>query len=125
MWFWVYMLVIDLLIPLTMIIFGRIFMRAAPKEINSTFGYRTGRSMQNRDTWDFAHRYFGRIWFVCGLIILPLSLIAMVFVLGQSERAVGYAGTAVCLVQLVLMVLAIVPTEAALKKNFDTNGQRK
>lgn len=119
------MLVIDLLIPLTMIIFGRIFMRSAPKEINSTFGYRTGRSMQNRDTWDFAHRYFGRIWFICGLIILPLSVVAMVFVLGQSERTVGYAGTAVCLAQLVPMALAIVPTEAALKKNFDTNGQRK
>ena len=119
------MLVIDLLIPLTMIIFGRIFMRSAPKEINSTFGYRTGRSMQNRDTWDFAHRYFGRIWFICGLIILPLSLIAMVFVLGQSERAVGYVGTAVCIAQLVPMALAIVTTEAALKKNFDTNGQRK
>lgn len=119
------MLVIDLLIPLTMIIFGRIFMRSAPKEINSTFGYRTGRSMQNKDTWVFAHRYFGKIWFIGGLVLLPVSAIAMIFTLGQSEHTVSYVGAAICLAQLVLMALAIIPTEVALKKNFDSNGQKR
>ena len=37
MGFWIFMLMMDLLIPLTMIGFGRYFMAAAPKEINSAF----------------------------------------------------------------------------------------
>ena len=32
--------------------FWKIFMKKAPKEINSVFGYRTSMSMKNKDTWD-------------------------------------------------------------------------
>lgn len=35
MGFWVFMLIMDLLIPFTMICFGRYFMKKAPKEINA------------------------------------------------------------------------------------------
>jgi len=61
--FWVYMLAFDLLIPLTMIFFGRRFAAAPPKSINPLFGYRTAMSMKNEDTWAFAHRFCGRLWF--------------------------------------------------------------
>ena len=50
MGFWIYMLVMDLLIPLTMIIWGNYFMKKAPAQINSVFGYRTPMSMKNQDT---------------------------------------------------------------------------
>lgn len=121
----IFMFATVLIVPITMVAFGRVFMRSAPNEINSIFGYRTVRSMQNKDTWVFAHRYFGKIWFIGGLVLLPVSAIAMIFTLGQSEHTVSYVGAAICLAQLVLMALAIIPTEVALKKNFDTNGQRK
>lgn len=39
--FWIFMLIMELLMPLTMIGFGRYFSNGAPKEINSVFGYRT------------------------------------------------------------------------------------
>ena len=39
MGFWIFMLIMDLLLPFTMIGFGRYFMKNAPKEINSVFGY--------------------------------------------------------------------------------------
>ena len=55
MGFWIFMLIMDLLLPFTMIGFGRYFMKKAPKEINSVFGYRTSMSMKNKDTWEFAH----------------------------------------------------------------------
>ena len=35
MGFWIFMLIMDLLLPFTMIGFGRYFMKKAPKEINS------------------------------------------------------------------------------------------
>ena len=56
MGFWIYMLIMDLLIPTVMVLFGRAFLKKAPKEINYVFGYRTSRSMKNRDTWEFAHQ---------------------------------------------------------------------
>ena len=39
--FWIFMLIMDLILPFTMIGFGKYFMKKAPKEINSVFGYRT------------------------------------------------------------------------------------
>ena len=125
MLFWLYMFGIDLLIPLTMVGFGRRFMAGGPQEINDLFGYRTHMSRLNRDTWDFAHRVCGRFWFIAGLILLPLSVIPLLAVLGGDTDTVGYAGLAVCLVQL-FPLLAVVPvTESALRKTFDENGIRK
>ena len=46
MGFWIFMLIMDLLLPFTMIGFGRYFMKKAPKEINSVFGYRTSMSIK-------------------------------------------------------------------------------
>ncbi|WP_268051132.1 SdpI family protein [Clostridium ganghwense] len=55
---------ITIIISFTMIGFGLLFMKKPPKEINSTFGYRTTMSSKNKDTWNFAHRYAGIVWFI-------------------------------------------------------------
>ena len=39
-------------------------MKKAPKEINSVFGYRTSMSMKNKDTWEFAHKYCGKVKYI-------------------------------------------------------------
>ena len=123
--FWIYMLIISLVIPLTMVIFGRHFMHHPPKDINSFYGYRTSMSMKSRETWDFAHRYFGRLWFILGLILLPMSAAAMLFLLGESVKATGNFSLVIMGVQLVFLVVPIFPTERALKKNFDQFGFRR
>ena len=123
--FWFFMLICDLLVPLVMIGFGRLFMKKAPAEINWAFGYRTTMSMKNRDTWEFAHKYIGKLWFYLGLIFLVLSVIPLLFVLGRDVEAVGMVGIIVCFVQLVPMVGSIIPTEIALKRNFDSNGRKR
>lgn len=125
MGFWLYMLAVSLLIPLTMIFFGRHFMHHPPKDINSFYGYRTSMSMKSRETWDFAHMYFGKLWFILGLVLLPLSLIAMFFLLGKSVEATGNFSLVIMGVQLVFLVVPIFPTERALKKNFDQFGFRR
>ena len=123
--FWFFMLICDLLVPLVMIGFGRLFMKKAPAEINWAFGYRTTMSMKNRDTWEFAHKYIGKLWFYLGLIFLVFSVIPLLFVLGRDVEAVGMVGIIVCFVQLVPMVGSIIPTEIALKRNFDSNGRKR
>ena len=125
MGFWSFMLVIDLLIPLTMIGFGRLFLQKTPTDINALFGYRTSMSMKNAETWEFAHKFCGRIWFVGGLIMLPLSVIPLLFVIGGDTTAVSCVGSVVVFVQMIPLIGAIFPTEAALKKNFDENGKRR
>ena len=119
------MLAVSLVIPLTMIIFGRHFMHSPPKEINGSYGYRTSMSMKSRETWDFAHRYFGRLWFILGLMLLPLSAAAMLFLLGESVKAIGNSSLIIMGVQLLFLIIPIFPTERALKKNFDRFGFRR
>ena len=123
--FWIFMLIMCLIIPITMIGFGKYFLKGGPKDINGVFGYRTSRSMKNKDTWEYAHKISGKIWFVCGLILLPLSVVAMILFFGKSIDTIGYAGMAITTVQIIIMACSIFPTEAALKRTFDNNGNRR
>lgn len=125
MGFWIFMLLTDLLIPLTMIGFGKLFLKRPPGTINDMFGYRTKMSMKNKDTWDFAHKYCGKIWYICGWIMLPLSVLALFLVLGRDTDTVGNVGGIVCGVQMMPLIGAILPTEIALKNTFDKDGKRK
>ena len=105
--------------------FWKIFYEKAPKEINSVFGYRTSMSMKNKDTWEFAHKYCGKIWYVCGMVMLPITVIFMLLVIGKNEDCVGSIGGIICGVQLIPLIGSILLTEIALKKNFDKNGTRR
>ena len=59
---WVFMLCMALLLPLSMMAFGKLFLVRPPKEINCVFGYRTRRSMSSPEAWAFAHGFCGRLW---------------------------------------------------------------
>ena len=122
---WLLMCATASLIPLIMIISGGCFLKKAPGKINSIFGYRTALSMKNEDTWSFAHKHMGKLWFRAGIIILPVSIAAMFFALGKGEDTIYSFVTVVTLIQTVLLVILIFPTEAALRKNFDKDGKRK
>lgn len=115
----------DLLLPFTMIGFGRYFYKHTPNEVNCLFGYRTEMSMKNKDTWAFAHNYCGKIWNICGIILLPVSVAVMAAVYGKSEDVIGYIGGFLCGIQMIPLTVSIIFTERALKRNFDKNGRRK
>ena len=118
MGFWLYMLVIVLLIPMIMIVTGLCFTKKPPKKINCVFGYRTSRSTRSPEAWEFANRYMGKLWYRVGMILLPVSLIPMLFVMGKSADAVGIMATVITVIQLIPVVGSIVPVERALKKKF-------
>ena len=125
MGFWIFMLAMNLLFPLIMIVIGRYFMKKSPKEINYIFGYRTNMSMKNKDTWDFAHNYFGKLWFRLGWLLIPISVIPMLFVIGKGEDIIGTVGMVVMVIDLILLIVPIFPTERALKKIFDKDGNKR
>lgn len=123
MGFWVFMLLIALLLPGTMVVLGRRFVLHPPQHINGVYGYRTRRSMASQAAWDFAHCTCGRLWFAWGLALLPISAALMLTVLGREEGTVGLWGCVVVVVQLAVMFLTLGLTERALKRRFDANGQ--
>lgn len=125
MFFWIYMSLSVLLIPAVMLFFGRMFAQNAPGKINMTFGYRTARSMKNRDTWEFAHKKIGTLWTKLGAALLPLSVIAMLPARGRSEDFIGLWSCALLLVQMIPMIVSICFVEKALKETFDEDGNRR
>lgn len=124
MGFWLFCTVCGLLIPAVMLFFGQRFLNKPPKKINSLYGYRTSRSMKNQQTWDCAHHVCGKIWLRVGAVMLPLSLLAMLPVLGQDISDIGIWCAGVTLLQVVVMVASIVPVEVTLKRKFDKYGRR-
>lgn len=125
MGFWIFMLAMGLLFPAIMILFGAVFTKAAPKRINYIFGYRTELSMKNRDTWEFAHKYIGKLWFRFGLLLIPITVVPMLFVIGNSENVVATVGLIVSFVNTVTLIVPIFFTEKALNRTFDKDGKRK
>ena len=119
------MLVMDLLIPAAMLGFGYLFQKRPPDRINSLFGYRTARSMKNKATWDFAHRYAGRVWVRCGWIGTAITLFAMLPLIERDTETVGLWGGILCGMLCLLLIVVIPLTEHALKKNFDRFGRKR
>lgn len=123
--FWIFMLLVGSLCPVIMIAAGISLLKAAPKKINSVYGYRTELSMKNQDTWEFAQKYCGKVWLRGGLILLPVAVIPMLLVIGKSTEIVGIVGSIIGMLGVVVLIASIFPTESALRKNFDERGNRK
>lgn len=125
--FWIFMLVMNLLIPITMISFGHSFEKKPPKIARSkfAFGYRTVMSMRNEETWEYAHRFFGKLWFRFGIVVGLISIIVLFFFIGKDKDTIGFAGMIICYVQLAAMLLPVIPTEISLRRRFDKYGNRK
>ncbi len=118
MWFWWFILICDSLIPIVMIICGRMMWKHYPKKINVMFGYRTRRSMKNMDTWKFAHEHAGKTWWKVGWIILFPTILIHIPIYNSSENIIGIASCVLVTVQLIILIGSIFPTEIALKNEF-------
>lgn len=124
MGFWLYCTAMCLLVPAVMLYFGWRFSKKPPPKINALYGYRTSRSMKNQQAWDYAHQVCGKLWFRAGIVMLPLSLLAMLPALGKDTQVLGIWLMGVVLVQVVVMIATIFPVEKALKRKFDKFGRR-
>lgn len=118
------MMVAFFLVPLVMIICGMSYTKkGGPKRINKAQGYRTKMSMKNRETWDFAHKYLGDLWFKLGTPLLAVTSVMSLIVFRQSDEKILFWGTVIVFIHLIIMVIPIYFTEKALKANFDENGK--
>ena len=125
MWFWWFMLICDLIIPIAMVICGRMMWKHCPKHINGMLGYRTTRSMKNMDTWKFANDYCGRLWWKIGWIMIIPSALIHIPLYHSDKNTIGFAGLILVVIQCFIMIVSIYPTEKALKKHFNDDGIRR
>lgn len=122
---WLLMGLCDLPIPLLMLGISALFATHPPRTINRWYDYRTAMSMKNQDTWDFAHRCCARVWRRIGLRLLAASLVVGLLTLRLGTDGVALAGVMVTMGQTVVLLLAILPVEQALRRTFDGNGARR
>ena len=100
-------------VPILMLVIGIVFQKHAPKEINGFIGYRTRRSMQSQEAWDYANKRMGEIWLALGVILLVVSIpLTLLF----AENGLTIAMIA----QVVALILSIIPVEVELKAKFDS-----
>ena len=122
---WIAIFGANLIVPVIMVGLGIYFEKKVPKEINKVFGYRTTMSMKNKDTWEFAHKYCGKMWKKVGLVLLIITILVSAWSLTLSKEKVGLSITILCFIQLIFLIGSIVPVEKELKKTFDENGNRR
>lgn len=124
MWLWAFMTIVVLFTPLLMILLGNHIYKKPPEEISGVYGYRTPRSMKNKETWEFSQKRFGRIFAKLGWILIMPSILVMILVINSSEETIAIVGVAAIIIQCIFITYSIVDVERALKKNFDEFGRR-
>ena len=119
----IFLSVCSLLVPLSMIILGYTWKDRPPKNRQGLSGYRTTMSRMNDETWKYAHRCWGRINFVLGIIMVILSI--FIWILTKNDTNVEMISVYLVRSQLGIMVLTIIPTEFMLHKHFTKQGMKK
>ncbi|MCI8740439.1 MAG: SdpI family protein [Oscillibacter sp.] len=116
--FWLFTLAAALLIPACMLYLGRRFQTRPPRNINMGYGYRSHRSMQSQEAWDFAQVYSGRFWVRVGRPVLAVSLVWMLLLFDRDIGTVGTSAVVLMGIQM-LPFLAVIPaTERVLRRKF-------
>lgn len=115
----------SLLVPVIVIITGRMMWKHYPKNVNGLIGYRTTLSMRNIDTWKFANEYCGRLWYRIGILMLIFSIIICLLFFKASYNTAFMASLILIAIQCIILVATIFPTENALKREFPEEGRRR
>jgi len=95
-----------------------IFWKFPPKKINSIYGYRTHKSIQNQQIWNFANSIFNKSF----LMYSGLSFLGGLLLANFASKELTWQP----MVLVVLSILVcIIKTEKALSDNFTDEGKRK
>lgn len=124
MWEWWLCLGLDLLLPITILVIGILIYKFPPKNINGFYGYRTSRSMKNIDTWMFANKHCGKVWFILGCSLIIPTIISHIPFYNSSSDTIFNMCIIVMIIQTMILCFSIIPTEVMLRKKFDKEGNK-
>ena len=116
-----------LVLPLVIILSGRLLLANTPGKPNSFYGYRTKRASMTQESWAFAQTYSGKYLCSAGKITFLLSLIvAVVYVvllnyidIEQSTLIVQLLIYIPMAIQIIVLLSVVPYTERALKNRFN------
>ena len=92
---------------------GIFVLKYPPAKINTIYGYRTKRSMQSQESWDFAQTYSTK------LMVDAAKFITFMGVLAVSVNIMPEAGALLgTMIILAALAYPFVRTETALKDKF-------
>lgn len=116
------MFIVTLLIPTSLLLTW--YLCPKIKTINNVSGYRTKRSMQNQNTWDFSQKYCSKISLYMFFPSLILAIVIMPTVISNPVDVIGWIGLGITMIQMVSFIVIIISTEKALKKTFDESKNK-
>lgn len=91
-----------------------------PGPLNSTFGYRSSRSIKTEDTWYEANRYAGRSLMYFGTVSLFLF-----FIIGSIFSSIQHMFLAIVSCFFICLLSVVYLTEKHLKQVFFKDGKRR
>ncbi len=125
MGFWFYILITTLILPVLILIFGIHFSKnGAPKNIEGHSGFRSRRATKSWDAWVFTHKLAGKIWTVMGIIMIPVTIVLMIFVIKLPIEFINVYGAYLFGLQGFIFVGSVIFVEMQIKKNFNDFGVR-
>ncbi|NLV50296.1 MAG: SdpI family protein [Clostridiales bacterium] len=110
--------IITLIIPVSYIVLGGCFWKHSPQKINYCAGWRTGRSMKNRETWIFANTLGGKCTMLLGVAELIVTTAVLIFTRKSGERTIAYVVLALVLAQTVCFGFVFSYVEKKIKEKF-------
>ena len=95
-----------------------VFLIFPPKKINNWYGYRTHKSMQNQDIWDFSNKTFNQSFYkYAGISFLAAMLLATISTTALTWQPMLFI--------MLSIVACIVKTEKAISQTFTEDGKPK
>ena len=104
------------IIPVLVLLLGFWMYKYPPNKINLFVGYRTNKSMKNKEMWDFAQKYCGKLWVILGLIMIVLTSLLYLLV---WLKVIIFTENILLIVELVevsVLLISIPLVENRLKK---------
>jgi uncharacterized membrane protein len=94
-----------------------LFLKFPPKKINKLYGYRTFRTMQNIDIWNFANTLFNK-----NLVMYAgISFLAAMVLAYFAKDVISWEPMVLAILAI---VVAIIKTEKEVSNNFDEDGKK-
>lgn len=100
-----------------MLILAYVIRTKPPKQINHIYGYRTSRSMKNKQTWDTANKFSSELMLRFCVYSFFLPVIGYVLIPNWNLLFTIVGNT-------ILIFLVIYYTEKYLRQHFDKEGNQ-
>lgn len=108
------------LVPVCTVFAGYVCRRSAKGDIGS-IGYRTARSMKNREAWTFANELAGRVYIRFGIaeMCVSVAVLTVVYMLTDDLTACIEVSFVAEVMQALLLIAPLPFIEKKLRRKFD------